>query len=91
MLLAPELTPPPLGWGLHTGGAVLSLLERIAEVSAEPTRFTGRLEVELSEYVTALHALVLDLVDLTGAPTNGRRRPAHTALLEQLGIWQDGR
>jgi hypothetical protein len=39
---------------------------------------------DLRPYVTALHALVLDLVDVSGAPTNGRRHPAHAELVERL-------
>lgn len=44
---------------------------------------------DLRPYVTALHALVLDLVDVTGAPTNGRRHPAHAELVEQLNARTD--
>lgn len=44
---------------------------------------------DLRPYVTALHALVLDLVDVTGAPINGRRHPAHAELVERLNASTD--
>lgn len=84
VLLAVDLPPAPMfGWGLRRG-AVRDVFERIAELSAEPGRVGARLDCDVVDYVTALHALALDLVDLTGAKTTGRRHPAHAALVERL-------
>ncbi len=48
--------------------------------------YLGRPEIEPATYLTAIHAIVLDLVQVTGAPTNGRRHPAHAELLESIGL-----
>lgn len=39
---------------------------------------------DVRPYISAVHALALDLVDVTGAPTNGRRHPAHAELVDRL-------
>ncbi len=84
VLLAVDLPPAPmLGWGLRRG-QLAEVFARIAELSAEPGRFGARRDCDVVDYVTALHALALDLVDLTGAKTTGRRHPAHAALVERL-------
>ncbi len=84
MLLAADLPAGPrLGWSL-TRGPALELLQRLTALVEETTQMGGRTEINLPVYVTAMHALVLDLVELTGAPTNGRRHPAHAEFLNRL-------
>ncbi len=84
VLLAVDLAPAPMfGWGLRPGAA-RDAFGRIAVLSSEPLSLGARLDCDVVDYVTALHALTLDLVDLTGAKTTGRRHPAHAALAERL-------
>ena len=85
-LLDPDLGySSALGWGLRHG-PVHDLAERLHRLTGEITNMGGRRDVDLPAYVTAMHALILDLVELTGAATNGRRHPAHDELLEDFGL-----
>lgn len=85
VLFDPDLGySPPMGWGIK--GPARGLVSRLHQLAREIETMAGRREIDLPAYVTAMHALVLDLADLTGAPTNGRRHPAHDDLLEHLGL-----
>ena len=86
VLFDPDLGHSPLlGWGLGMGPA-RELVSRLHQLSHEIETMSARREIDLPAYVTAMHALVLDLAELTGAPTNGRRHPTHDALLERFGL-----
>ena len=63
-------------------GPVLDLAERIGQVLRE-LMFSARGR-DITPYVTAIHALALDLATVTGAPTNGRRSAGHAALVERF-------
>lgn len=87
VLIAPDLPPSDaMGWLLRDG-AVRDLLARVLHtLSGEPVLTGARPKIDLPDYVTAPHALVLDLADLTGARLDGRRGPAHAILLDRLDL-----
>ncbi len=86
VLLSPDLDfSPTFGWRIQPGPA-RDLLRRLDQLVSEAASAGGRSVIEPATYLTAIHALVLDLVQMTGAQTNGRRHPAHCELLESVGV-----
>ncbi len=86
VLLSSDLSPGPvIGWHIQPG-PVRDLLERLRQLAGEAALMGGRPEIEPATYLTAIHALVLDLIEMTGAQTNGRRHPAHDELLESVEV-----
>ncbi len=86
VLLSPDLNAgPTLGWRIQPGPA-RDLLTRLHQLVPEAASGAGRAGIEPSTYLTAIHAIALDLIEMTDAPTNGRRHPTHDELLESVGV-----
>ena len=80
-MLGAEFVSSP-GSFAAAAGPLGDVLGRIHALTFEASFGTALSDVR--PYVTAVHALALDLVDMTGAPRNGRLHPAHAEFVRSI-------